>query len=194
MAAMGSNAAAVAAAGAQAAAAAAVEAAPPVTGSEAFLVRAMWLAGFWLNPGPSSLKPGKTYSSPRQCVYLLGAACDNSSGCDCRSAGCLMPHSYRTHYSHRSCFLCPGCSCALLLSTTNPPQRQLERGVQWPTQGTKFWEQPPRGAPMPVDVGAGKTGSLVQPRDSRSLDIVHFTAELAPIAKVSHLGLPAFFP
>lgn len=38
---------------------------------------------------------------------------------------------------------------------------------------------------MPVDVGAGKTGSLVQPRDSRSLDIVHFTAELAPIAKVS---------
>jgi hypothetical protein len=39
---------------------------------------------------------------------------------------------------------------------------------------------------MPVDVGAGKN-SLVQPRDSRSLDIVHFTAELAPIAKVSWL-------
>jgi hypothetical protein len=38
---------------------------------------------------------------------------------------------------------------------------------------------------MPVDVGAGS--SSVQPRDSRSLDVVHFTAELAPIAKVSQL-------
>jgi hypothetical protein len=36
---------------------------------------------------------------------------------------------------------------------------------------------------MPVDVGAGQN-ALVQPRDSRCLDIVHFTAELAPIAKV----------
>jgi len=67
----------------------------------------------------------------------------------------------------------------LLLCT----QRQLERGVAWPTPGSKFWEQAPRGTPMPVDVGAGKN-SLVQPRDSRCLDIVHFTAELAPIAKV----------
>lgn len=93
--------------------------------------------------------------------------------------------AYRAH-CHASC-LCP---CACTLST---PQRQLERGVLWPTQGTKFWEQPPRGAPMPVDVGAGKTGSLVQPRDSRSLDIVHFTAELAPIAKVS-CGTAFLFP
>jgi hypothetical protein len=35
---------------------------------------------------------------------------------------------------------------------------------------------------MPVDVGAGN--SSVEPRDSRSLDVVHLTAELAPIAKV----------
>lgn len=61
VAAMGSNAAAAAAAGAQAAAA--VEAAPPVAGSEAFLVRAEWRqpAGFWLKPGfpsPRTLNPG----------------------------------------------------------------------------------------------------------------------------------------
>ena len=64
-----------------------------------------------------------------------------------------------------------------------PAQRQLERGVAWPTPGTTFWELPTRATAMPVDVGAGKS-SMVQPRDSRSLDIVHFTAELAPIAKV----------
>ncbi|KAF8055587.1 SS4 [Scenedesmus sp. PABB004] len=64
--------------------------------------------------------------------------------------------------------------------------RQLELGVAWPARGSKFWESPARGAPMPVDVGAG--ASSVQPRDSRSLDIVHFTAELAPIAKVGGLG------
>jgi starch synthase len=61
-------------------------------------------------------------------------------------------------------------------------QRQLEQGVAWPTPGSKFWESPARSNPMPIDVGAGS--SSVQPRDSRSLDIVHFTAELAPIAKV----------
>eukprot|EP00879_Flechtneria_rotunda_P012940 GHRR01013513.1.p1 GENE.GHRR01013513.1~~GHRR01013513.1.p1 ORF type:complete len:551 (+),score=164.70 GHRR01013513.1:30-1682(+) len=65
-------------------------------------------------------------------------------------------------------------------------QRQLELGVAWPTPGTKFWDLPPRATPMPVDVGAGS--SSVQPKDSRSLDIVHLTAELAPIAKVGGLG------
>eukprot|EP00878_Enallax_costatus_P007835 GHUV01008200.1.p1 GENE.GHUV01008200.1~~GHUV01008200.1.p1 ORF type:complete len:443 (+),score=115.21 GHUV01008200.1:311-1639(+) len=64
--------------------------------------------------------------------------------------------------------------------------RQLELGVSWPTPGTKFWEQPARVTPMPVDVGAGS--SSVEPRDSRILDVVHFTAELAPIAKVGGLG------
>lgn len=62
------------------------------------------------------------------------------------------------------------------------PQRQLELGVSWPTPNTKFWEQPARVAPMPVDVGAGSNS--VEPRDSRMLDVVHLTAELAPIAKV----------
>eukprot|EP00775_Hariotina_reticulata_P004742 gene4742-4992_t len=60
--------------------------------------------------------------------------------------------------------------------------RQLERGVSWPTTGTKFWDQTPRLSPMPIDVGAGS--SSVEPRDSRSLDVVHLTAQLAPIAKV----------
>uniref|UniRef100_A0A383VX60 Starch synthase, chloroplastic/amyloplastic n=2 Tax=Tetradesmus obliquus TaxID=3088 RepID=A0A383VX60_TETOB len=64
--------------------------------------------------------------------------------------------------------------------------RQLEQGVAWPSPGTKFWEAPARSSPMPVDVGGGS--SSVQPRDSRSLDVVHFTAELAPIAKVGGLG------
>lgn len=54
--------------------------------------------------------------------------------------------------------------------------------MAWPSPGTKFWEAPARSSPMPVDVGGGS--SSVQPRDSRSLDVVHFTAELAPIAKV----------
>jgi hypothetical protein len=35
---------------------------------------------------------------------------------------------------------------------------------------------------MPVDIGKGQ--QVIPPRDSRSLEIVHFTAELAPIAKV----------
>jgi hypothetical protein len=69
-------------------------------------------------------------------------------------------------------------------------QRQLEAGVAWPSPGSKFWEGSPRTNPMPVDVGAGS--SSVQPRDSRSLDIVHFTAELAPIAKVSNASRGAF--
>jgi hypothetical protein len=54
-------------------------------------------------------------------------------------------------------------------------------GVSWPVRGSRFWESPARATPMPVDVGAGS--NTVQPRDSRALDIVHFTAELAPIAK-----------
>eukprot|EP00879_Flechtneria_rotunda_P011073 GHRR01011570.1.p1 GENE.GHRR01011570.1~~GHRR01011570.1.p1 ORF type:complete len:636 (+),score=228.04 GHRR01011570.1:282-2189(+) len=68
--------------------------------------------------------------------------------------------------------------------------RQLELGVAWPTPGTKFWDLPPRATPMPVDVGAGS--SSVQPKDSRSLDIVHLTAELAPIAKVGSLRTAVF--
>jgi starch synthase len=66
----------------------------------------------------------------------------------------------------------------LLLS----PQKLVERGVAWPTPGSKFWERQPRLAPMPVDIGKGQM--VIPPRDSRSLEIVHFTAELAPCAKV----------
>jgi hypothetical protein len=80
-------------------------------------------------------------------------------------------------------WLLPACCPAVLIASSDS-QRQLEQGVAWPSPGSKFWEASPRTNPMPVDVGAGS--SSVQPRDSRSLDVVHFTAELAPIAKVSN--------
>lgn len=102
-------------------------------------------------------------------------------------SSCTSPFLTRslTQHSLASSLTLPPCLSHFLPPslTLSLPQRQLEAGVAWPTPGTKFWELAPRGTPMPVDVGAGKN-SLVQPRDSRCLDIVHFTAELAPIAKV----------
>lgn len=74
-----------------------------------------------------------------------------------------------------------------LFRTLLPPGPAWSRPVP---AGGKFWELPPRATPMPVDVGAGS--SSVQPRDSRCLDIVHLTAELAPIAKVSAHSLVCF--
>jgi starch synthase len=58
----------------------------------------------------------------------------------------------------------------------------LEKGVNWPAPGTQFWKDSPRLAAMPLDIGRGHL--VTTPKDSRPLDIVHFTAELAPIAKV----------
>lgn len=64
--------------------------------------------------------------------------------------------------------------------------RRLEAGVAWPDPGSAFWEAPPRKAPMPVDIGPGCISA--PPRDPKPLQVVHFTAELAPIAKVGGLG------
>lgn len=64
-------------------------------------------------------------------------------------------------------------------------QKQLERGISWPEPGSDFWTLPPRTSPMPIDIGEGNA-IVNTPRDSTPLHIVHITAELAPIAKVSH--------
>ena len=54
--------------------------------------------------------------------------------------------------------------------------------MNWPTPSTQFWKESPRLTQMPLDIGRGQL--VIPPKDSRPLDIVHFTAELAPIAKV----------
>ena len=60
---------------------------------------------------------------------------------------------------------------------------QVEAGIVWPQAGSSFWEQPPRKAPLPVAPPAGAGAGAK--RDPRQLHIVHVTAEMAPVAKVS---------
>jgi starch synthase len=71
-----------------------------------------------------------------------------------------------------------------------PLQKQLERGITWPQTGSTFWEQPARQMPMPVDIGDSPVSTT--PKDPRPLHVVHFTAEMAPIAKVGarRAGIP----
>lgn len=60
-------------------------------------------------------------------------------------------------------------------------QSGLEAGIIWPTPGEKFWERAPRTAPAPVPGGIAPRVE----RDNYQLEIVHVTAEMAPIAKAS---------
>lgn len=60
----------------------------------------------------------------------------------------------------------------------------LLEGIAWPTAGeAKFWDRAPRSAPAPPLTGSS---SMAPPeQDANPMHIVHITAEMAPIAKVS---------
>ncbi|KIY93888.1 starch synthase [Monoraphidium neglectum] len=79
-----------------------------------------------------------------------------------------------------------GAAGAAAAAGTEAFLRRLEAGVAWPDPSTPFWEAAPRSEAMPFDVGAGPPEA--PPQDARPLQVVHFTAELAPIAKVGGLG------
>lgn len=126
------------------------------------------------------------------CIFVQKALPSRSCQVLCHHAHTSVPHSALnspTLTQHSEIPYGPRTTSSLHVRISFAcVQRQLELGVAWPTPGSKFWEQAPRATPMPVDVGAGS--NMVQPRDSRSLDVVHFTAELAPIAKVGAASVP----
>lgn len=63
---------------------------------------------------------------------------------------------------------------------------ELEKGINWPSPGDKFWETEPRSSPFSYDLGPNNLPA--PPKDPKPLHIVHLTAEMAPLAKVGGLG------
>lgn len=64
-----------------------------------------------------------------------------------------------------------------------PSLAELEAGIVWP-QGRedRFWERPPRKAPLSLPGPPGKEGPPATAAEP--LTIIHIAAEMAPIAKV----------
>jgi starch synthase len=63
-------------------------------------------------------------------------------------------------------------------------QDMLRDGINWPqpNQVPPFWERDARASPMPL---ARTVSSSAQEKDADTMQIIHITAEMAPIAKVS---------
>ncbi|KAL6751578.1 soluble starch synthase [Haematococcus lacustris] len=62
----------------------------------------------------------------------------------------------------------------------------LAEGIAWPAAGERFWERSPRHQPFPLQLQ--DSVRVAVERDTRTLQVVHITAELAPIGKVGGLG------
>lgn len=57
----------------------------------------------------------------------------------------------------------------------------IEENIAWPSPGEKFWDRAPTH--QPLQLSGGSDDSAI--KDARSLEVVHVTAEMAPIAKVT---------